>query len=329
MMEPESVSIVQGSRGAHIAVPRDRVGNRSAVTLTSPDDGRVLFVLPSGTTSIIGSTETSTSESPDDVRASESEVRYLLAAVNHYFPAAGLHASDVIAAWGGIRPLAAGLYHNDPGSASREHRLQWANEGMLSVTGGKLTTYRVVARDAVTAVMRRMGVAIDTPLPEQLPGSLVDNYDAEIAEAADSAGDEEAAAHLVRAHGSQWRDVWTLAVESPHLAQRLQPALPVIRAEIVYAVREEMALTIADMLVRRTHVAFETRDNGRSVAGDVASLMAPELGWSASENRAAIESYEADVTRMFGERTPSGPDRALVDGDQLDDAHVTDTRGQP
>ncbi len=310
LVQANRAPVVQGTKGVHVAVPRERIGNIAAITIISPDDGRVLFVLPSGSTAIIGTTETNTAESPDEVRASPDDVSYLLHAANHYFPNAQLVPDDVVSAWAGIRPLAATFFRNEPGRASREHELRWEQDMMLTVSGGKLTTYRVVARDVVDALVQKIGrgarVAI---VDERLPGSNIESFEAEAAVAQLSVEDAALAGHLVQSYGSEWRDVWSLTQSTPELAHRIHPALPWLRAEIVHAVRAEMAMALSDVLLRRTHLAFETRDNGRGVAEDVALLMASELGWSVDARQAALDAYERDVARVFGatrRQVPSG-----------------------
>jgi glycerol-3-phosphate dehydrogenase len=134
---------VRGSKGVHIAVPRSRVGNRQAVTLLSPSDGRVLFALPAGEHAIIGTTDTFTQASPDDVHASNDDVRYLLDTANFFFPASKLTANDVVSAWAGIRPLVP-TPDDTPGSATREHLVSTTSDGVVTITGGKLTTYRIM-----------------------------------------------------------------------------------------------------------------------------------------------------------------------------------------
>lgn len=147
----------RGTKGSHIVVPRARVGNRGAVTMISPDDGRVMFVLPSGDETIIGTTDIRTDESPDNVRASDAEIDYLLRAVNAYFPDAGLNVGDVISTWAGIRPLATAPPGTSPSSISREHRISRDSLGTIVVTGGKLTTYRSMAAEVVDTVQRFLG----------------------------------------------------------------------------------------------------------------------------------------------------------------------------
>jgi glycerol-3-phosphate dehydrogenase len=148
----------KGTKGSHIVVPRLRVGNHSAVTMISPDDGRVMFTLPSDDDTIIGTTDLRTDETPDNVKASEAEIAYMLRAANFYFPDAKLTPDDVTATWAGIRPLAEAPAGTSPSSISREHRISRDKNGVLVVTGGKLTTYRSMAAeivDHVESVLRR------------------------------------------------------------------------------------------------------------------------------------------------------------------------------
>ncbi len=151
---------VRGTKGVHVTVPAERVGNRAALTLLAPQDGREMFVLPAGACTIIGTTDTPTTESPDEVRASRADVQYLLTAVNHYFPRAQLTNADVITAWAGIRPLIASGNAGDPAKASREHEIVTGPRGVISVSGGKLTTYRAMSSQIVDTVQRALGVAV-------------------------------------------------------------------------------------------------------------------------------------------------------------------------
>lgn len=147
----------KGTKGSHIAVPRSRVDNHNAITLTSPDDGRVMFVLPGGDQTIIGTTDIRTNESPDTVKASDEEIAYLLRAANAYFQDSKLTSSDVVSTWSGIRPLARDPAGTSPSSISREHRISRDKNGVLVVTGGKLTTYRSMAAQVVDEIEKALG----------------------------------------------------------------------------------------------------------------------------------------------------------------------------
>jgi glycerol-3-phosphate dehydrogenase len=294
---------VRGSKGVHIAVPRTRVGNTDALTLLAPQDGRVMFVLPAGDFTIVGTTDTYEAVEPAEVRASDADVDYLLAAANHFFPGATLTSADVVSSWAGLRPLAAGASGgDDPGAASREHAIAQRMPGMVSVTGGKLTTYRAMAAEVVDAIEQVLGVPHVRASTETrpLPGGEDCDVKREIAEARIACADASVATRLVHAHGTRWRAVWALAVDDPALAQRVDAARPYLLAELRYAVAEEMASSLGDLLVRRVPLAFETRDNGRAAAARIAPLVAGWLGWDAAATVDAVAAYDAEVTRMFG-----------------------------
>lgn len=290
-------SSISGSRGAHIAVARDRIGNRQAVTMLHPDDGRVLFTLPAGDQTIIGTTETPTHASDRESRATQADVRYLLDAANSYFPAAQLRPSDVIAAWSGIRPLARQLATGDVGSASREHTIVRGPKGVVHVTGGKLTTYREMASQVVNGFAKPR-TASERTASIALPGGER-GIEALMDEAAQVIDDQDVRTHLVHSYGSRWPDVWSLGNERSELRDRLSPSHAVIGAEMVYGVEQEMAMTLGDLLIRRTHVAFEMADQARSLARQVARLIAPCLGWTATDHDAALRTYEEELARTF------------------------------
>ncbi len=294
---------VRGSKGVHISVPRERLPTDSALTILSPVDGRVMFVLPAESHTIIGTTETPTTAHPSQVRASVSDLDYLLASANAFFPEAHLTREDVVSAWAGIRPLVATGYSGagDANSASREHAIHTSPTGVLTISGGKLTTFRVMARDMVNAVEKVLGVPHRKPVTDSLPlpgGDMV-SFDAELAAARAEVGSEATAVHLVRAYGSRWRLVWGLTREQPQLAEPLVPGLPYIRAEAVFGVTHELVLTLSDLLVRRLKVAFETRDLGRAAARVAAADMAPLLGWSPDTVERQLADYSRDVERLF------------------------------
>jgi glycerol-3-phosphate dehydrogenase len=247
-----AASRVRGSKGAHIAVPRGRVGNRDAVTLLHPRDGRVMFALPAGTNAIIGTTDTFTSVSPDEVRADEADVAYLLEAANAYFPDAQLIRSDVVAAWAGIRPLLPTT--GSSVAASREHSIE-RRDGIVTVTGGKLTTYRVMAAQTVDAVQRELGVKATRSATRKRP--------------------------LPRSEPQPSQS------DGPEIVS----GLPYRMSEMRWSVEHELACTLGDLLIRRTHLAYETRDNGRAAARRVAAY----LGWNAAE----VERYDAEAARIF------------------------------
>jgi glycerol-3-phosphate dehydrogenase len=260
----------RGSKGVHISVPRERIGNRDALTLISPIDGRVMFCLPAGPQAIIGTTDTWTDDAPETVHASANDLDYLIRSANAYFPDARLTPADVVSAWAGIRPLASAAAAN-PGAVSREHSIVTDSAGVITVSGGKLTTYRSMAAEVVDLVQRALGQKCKNSRTDsvQLPG------------------DDRA------------QKIAALQATDENLARPLVESLPYTGAHLVYAVRSEMAQTLSDLLIRRTHLAFETRDHGLSVAVRAAEIVGPLLSWSTETKATRIREYGEDVGRMF------------------------------
>jgi glycerol-3-phosphate dehydrogenase len=295
---PAAAAAVHGSKGTHILLPRDRVRNAAAVTLLHPADQRVMFVIPAGVNALIGTTDTRTSSTPDDVRASEQDVLYLLAGANHVFPDAQLTPDDVISAWAGIRPLIATSRQASPVAQSREHAIDVGPGGVIGVSGGKLTTYRVMSEQIVDVAARELsaGSRKCTTDSTPLPGG---EAEVDVAAVQSTCGDAEVGEHLVRFYGTAWRDVWTLGESDPTLITRVAPGHPTIGAQLVHAVQHEHARTLGDLLIRRTHLAFEMRDHARSLAERVSDLVAPWLGWDVEQRAHAVRAYETEVRQMF------------------------------
>ncbi len=296
-----SVAAVRGTKGVHISVPRHRVGNRDALTLLSPMDGRVFFVLPADAHAIIGTTDTFTDAHPSDVRADDGDVRYLLDSANAFFPNAHLTPADVVAAWAGIRPLIAEGAARDEGDSSREHALHRSDSGVFSITGGKLTTYRSMAAEVVDDVVRALGHSAGGASTGRvaLPGGDIKSLDAETREASAACGDAATGAHLARAYGSRWREVQDLVRADPTLSAHVAPGLPYTLADFVWGVEREMATTLADLLMRRTAIAYELPDQARSVASRIARTVASRLGWSGADAEREIATYEREASRVF------------------------------
>ena len=264
-------SAAEHSKGSHIAVDRSLVGNRDAIALVSPLDGRVMFILPSGSQTIIGTTEVLTRSGPDQVRASESEIAYLIESANACLADARLRRSDVISAWAGLRPLVAMPASANPSTASREHLIERGADGTITITGGKLTTYRAVAEEVVNAVQVALGMrkTRSRTAAEALPGADRSTVIEEMIRAQPETGGDLGASSGVRP------------------------------ADLLYSVRHEHALTLSDLLIRRTLAAFRARDHAMSLAAPAADVVAPLLGWTAEMKETAIANYARDIERIF------------------------------
>jgi glycerol-3-phosphate dehydrogenase len=316
LADPGAEPRLRPTRGVHLMVRRERLANRHAITFQSPVDGRVMFVLPWGEHAYVGTTDTDFDGSPAEVRADAADVRYLLDSANGIFPGARLTEADVLSTWAGVRPLLAprrgattGL---TAGATSREHEIWRDRSGLLNIAGGKLTTYRVMAKqvvDVAARALREAGVesgispTADLPLPGD-PGEPWEAFRARMEGLAAEAGFAPAVgAHLARAYGEDAQGVLALAREAPELGRPILEGHPYLMAEAVHAVRAEMALTLEDVLVRRTHLFYEAADGGLPVAEAVARRMAaePAIGWDAAGVGEQVAAYRraVEATRGF------------------------------
>lgn len=288
------------TKGSHVLVPRSRVGNHEAVTMISPIDGRVLFAVPWGDFTYLGTTETEMNGSLDEVRATAEDVVYLLRTANAFFPEARLTPADVVATWAGVRPLLkAG---DDPNKASREHRI-WADErGLLTIAGGKLTTYRRMAAQVADQVAARLHDIDGRPIPPRartdrhpLPGGETGELQILIAAAENEGLSHDTAAHYVRMHGSETPAVIRLGQTNLRWAKPVVDHLPTTWAQLIYAMRREMALTLGDLLVRRSHIFYESPDHGLGRLAEIVDVAAGEMGWDEDRKRAEVAAYQEFV----------------------------------
>jgi glycerol-3-phosphate dehydrogenase len=319
LADPAASPRLRPTKGVHVMVPRERVANRHAITFQSPIDRRVMFVLPWGQHAYIGTTDTDFTGSPAEVRAEEKDVDYLLQSANSVFPEAKLTHADVVSTWAGVRPLLAPARTGAAESAtSREHAIWWDRSGLLSIAGGKLTTYRVMAEQVVDVAAKRLkaahrvesGISPTEHLP--LPGTPEGPwpaFDQRIRAGAIALGlDDDAGYHLARAYGEDAELVLAAIRDDPAQGARIAEGFPYLWAEVPHAVRREMAMTLDDLLIRRMHLFYQARDGGVPVARAVAERMAaePGIGWDAAEVERQVDRYRAAVeaTRGFGERGP-------------------------
>lgn len=308
MEDAAATPVLRLTRGAHAQVRRTRLGHTDAVTLTSAVDGRVMFVLPWGEWSYIGTTDTDHPGTPDQVHTTDEDVTYLLRSANAAFPHAHLVAEDVVATWAGVRPLVRNDAALSTAAVSREHMILTGRGGMFSIIGGKLTTYRRMAAqmvDQVTGALHRLDgrarpARARTDL-EPLPGGAAADLAPLHALAMDSGLTSETADHLVSRYGDEVSAIVNLLVHDRHLAEQLHPAHPAIIAEVVHAANRELARKVEDVLVRRLHLYYETSDHGVAAAAITARVMGAVLGWDPAEVARAAEEYSVWVAARFRE----------------------------
>jgi glycerol-3-phosphate dehydrogenase len=188
---------------------------------------------------------------------------------------------------------------------------------VVTITGGKLTTYRVMAAEVTDLVEQQLGKGATARgrAPTRnaaLPGGDIGSLDRTEKEAGDATGDASVGRHLARAYGSRWPAVWAEMKAHPMGQKRVVAALPYTFGELRHAVRSEMACTLADLFVRRTHLAFETRDHGMSAAAQAAHAVGDLLAWDADGERRAVDELQRDVERIFG-IDPDAPTSAGIE----------------
>ncbi len=286
------------SKGIHVIVPRECLPINDAIAFRATSSSTFMYALPWNRTTIIGTTDGEYDGDLDSLAASGDEVRQVLESTRRTFPQADLGEADVLSTYAGVRPLVAqagvGVH-----STSREHRVSASDSGLISITGGKLTTHRRMARDVVDVVAQRLSQAGRRPARPSLRADrlpLEDRAAAETDVASPAAGLEpDVQSHLQFAYGRRWPEVAALAQAEPRLGRRISPALPYLQAEAAYAVQHEMALTLTDVMVRRMHFIHEERSQGLDCAAEIAAGLARELGWSESETVRQVAAYAREV----------------------------------
>lgn len=287
---------VLASKGIHVVVDRDRIEGRSGVILQT--EKSVLFIIPWSRYWIIGTTDTPYTGDLVHPVANATDIDYVLAQTNRIL-VDPLTREDVIGTWAGLRPLLQPTKESDGGSAkvSREHTVLEVVPGLVSIAGGKLTTYRVMAEDAVNLTLGRKRAKELPSLTDSTPLIGGSGYRAYARQAGRIAQryrwTEDRVAHLLHRYGS---DLWNLLEsvdQRPELAEPVPGAEAYIAAEIVYAVTHEGAFHLGDVMTTRTRISYEVRDHGLAAVEFIADLMAAELGWTAERRARQVAAYRA------------------------------------
>jgi glycerol-3-phosphate dehydrogenase len=286
---------VTASKGIHLVVPRDRISGGTGMILRT--EKSVLFVIPWDRHWIIGTTDTAWKLGKAHPSASAGDVDYLLAEVNKVL-ATPLTRDDVQGVYAGLRPLLAAEASSTT-KLSREHAVASPVPGLIVVAGGKYTTYRVMAKDAVDMAARALPGPVPASVTDQVPLLGAEGFQAtwnRRAALARQAGlDVYRVEHLLRRYGTLTNEVLALVEADPTLGQPVDGAPDYLRAELVYAVTNEGARHLEDVLTRRTRISIETPDRGLAAARDALPLLAGPLGWSAADAERELAAYESRV----------------------------------
>jgi len=299
---------IRPAKGIHLTVPWSLVQNDIAVVAPVPKDKRSIFVVPwpapagrQPELTYIGTTDTDFDGSMDDPHCTREDVEYLLGAINHSTTTT-IEERHVVGTWAGLRPLVKATTSGRTADLSRRHAVAVGASGMVSVTGGKLTTYREMAADTVDAVAE----VLDLPRSQRRSRTSrlrllgADGYDRDVT---------GLARHLHDRYGGEARVLQAMVDREPDLAAPLIPGMPHVRAEALYAVRYEMASTLDDVLERRVRGLMLARDATAAAAEQVAALVGPELGWSDARTRREVAAFRARAERE--REVPGLPEAAL------------------
>ncbi len=308
---------VRASKGVHVLVPRDRIDSDTG--LITETEKSLLFIIPcpwSDDFWILGTTDTTWDLDRAHPAASRQDIDYILDQANKLL-GRPLTRDDVVGVYAGLRPLLAGE-SDETSKLSREHACVSPVPGLVIIAGGKYTTYRVMAKDAVDLAAKALDKPVPGCLTDRVPLVGAAGYEALVttreALAARSGLGVDRIDHLLGRYGSAVREVLDLVAEHPELGEPLEHAPRYLKVEAYYGVSHEGALHLDDLLARRLRVSVDTWDRGVEVAREVADLVAPLLGWDAAAVEREVEHYRA---RVAAERDSQ---------DQLDDRTADSAR---
>lgn len=308
------------TKGVHAVVAHERLPLTHAVVCFHPDDQRVLFAIPWGDRAYLGTTDTDYQGDPSEVAATRDDVRYLLRAAAAYFPEAKLTEADVMATWAGLRPLIAENEAVSESEVSREHKITLGEDGLITIAGGKLTTYRRMSAEIVDTAVRFLELQREAPAElrpsrtdkDPLPGGVdwPEDDDATkvattVRERSRGSLDEASALALASTYGTRAELLAAAIAEDASAGARLVPSRTERMAQIDFAVDEELAASLSDVMIRRTQLFFRDEDQGLGAAPAIAARMASRLGWSAERTEKELAGYRAEVARSRRWRSES------------------------
>ncbi len=297
LASPAAPPRLRPSKGVHILFPLDHWGSDSLL-VPKTEDGRVVFAIPYHGRLLVGTTEDPAS--PDaEMLVTRSEIDYLLRQINPYLNRP-LAAADVVSGFAGLRPLVSSRSAGNTSRLIRDDEVEVdASSGLVSILGGKWTTYRLMAERTIDRVQSILGIPVGDCVTASKPLAGAEPLtDAQVRALTERFG-FDTARRLARRYGSRARALARLAEESADLSRPLIAGAPPLRAEVVYAARHEMARTVEDVLARRTALQLYDWRLAIQAAPEAARLMAPELNWSPEEIASAAETYIQTTTRLL------------------------------
>ncbi len=293
------------TKGIHLVFPRSRLSVNKVVVVPTADK-RMIFVVPLGEFSYVGTTDTDYSGSIDKVLVESEDVDYLMNALNNCFPSASLGTADIVSTWAGLRPLV--MEEGDPSRVSRDYYISLYDDGLAVIAGGKLTTHRTMAKSLIDQLLERYDHLLEGNFKPcstgEVPltgGEMIDFPSYLRAQSLGLKGrwglSLISIEHLIHSYGRNHMQILALGLQDPKLLETLGPGCRVIKAQVIYGVEDEMALTLEDFMSRRTDLLHFNGQPGLDVVA--AKLMGKTLGWSRARRKAEIKRYRQTVKEMF------------------------------
>ena len=304
MANPEATPRMRLSKGVHILLPIEVLGSNDALLIPKTEDRRVLFAIPWMGRLLVGTTEQEV-EAADELYLTREEVEYLLRHLNRYL-ASPVTAKDVVGGFAGTRPLLSSRDSRDTKKLARDHEVDLdSGSGLISIMGGKWTTYRAMAEDAIDAAQKYLGAARSPCSTVNHPLIGSDGYSTEYwRELAERFRlTEPTAKHLAAKYGTRAAKVLDLISGDPELGAPLAEDMPPLRAEVIFSARHEMAVTIEDVLARRIGLQMYGWREALAAAPATSDLLAHELDWSGPERQRALDEY---VDKIHGMQFKAG-----------------------
>lgn len=308
---------VLASKGIHIVVPREKIRADADTGIITQTEKSVLFVIPWDEYWVIGTTDTPWKQDVSHPAATSDDINYVIEHANAVL-SQPISRDDVLGVYVGLRPLLQPVKKGEGGSTkvSREHTVMAIEPGLSAIAGGKFTTYRVMAEDAVDFAIDGIfpgRPSLTTAIPV-IGGQGYEGIASRTGEIAATYGwDEMRVERLLFRYGTLLEEVLALVDEDRSLGEPLEHAPRYLRAEILYAARSENVVHLADVLEHRTRLDYETRDRGVAAAPEIADIIGPELGWDQERVTAEVESYLAMIdARLQGESTTSDAEAAAA-----------------
>jgi glycerol-3-phosphate dehydrogenase len=297
---PNAPPKLRRTRGSHLLLPS--LTQNGALVFRSKKDQRIFFIIPWEGMSLVGTTDIDFEGDPEKVQCPSEDIEYLLKETQRFFPKASIQTENIISTFSGVRPLVQSP-NGSPSSVSREAQIFESPSGLISITGGKFTTYRNISEKVVNQVLKKLpDLQVKKCQTDSKPlwGGNIKNLEIFIGEKVKDPGrlpylNDWQLTHLINTYGSRYTEIIELIAENKDLAKALHPSLPHIQAEILFSIRNEMAQTLSDVLRRRTTLALGPLRGEESLLETILKIMAQKKNWSPEEVKEQKKRYLEEI----------------------------------